>query len=554
MKKTAVIDFSADRLISIAADSVENHEYIKALKMLNKNAVLNGNDEDSYLLYAEIFDDMGLSEKSINNWFKYLDYAGDGADFAEAYEGLAVGFMAIGQDNNAAYYYNKLLMETESELTPENRQEIINAFLLNEKPSLRFAWPAKLADFTEELSKGIDLMRANDFEGAIAEFSKVSEGNDKYFVARNYIAMCKIIADRDDEAEQECLHILSLDKDNVHALTTLSAVKTQQHKWDEAKDLALRLLKLNVTDSDDMYKIATVCCENRLHAEAYDLFCRMDDRFAYDCSFLFFKAIAAYNSDKVEKSIQIFDTLLTIYPNAVTADYWYYVVLQESKKPFENRQELEYFYRLPRSECEANIALLTAFTRLSDTNAKKLQKEADISAAIHWCMDDGEPAAAEELKLIGAFAALKGGMDDTVRDILLDAFMNDAVKLELLSGLVQRNKGGTYGIVLCNTYRCITLVPVTLGRLKRKIFLHAYGLAFSRFAPFDVQNPVLLAASVEELYAKLEGEGLLSECTSVQTLAAGIVICSDIDYKDLGAKQVCSIFNANIDDVMHLIG
>ncbi|MGN0805914.1 MAG: hypothetical protein ACI4MC_02650, partial [Candidatus Coproplasma sp.] len=138
MKKTAAIDFSADRLISIAADSVENHEYIKALKMLNKNAVLNGNDEDSYLLYAEIFDDMGLSEKSVNGWFKYLDYAGDGADFAEAYEGLAVGFMGLGQDNFAAYYYNKLLMETESELTPENRQEIINAFLVKERPALRF--------------------------------------------------------------------------------------------------------------------------------------------------------------------------------------------------------------------------------------------------------------------------------------------------------------------------------------------------------------------------------------------------------------------------------
>ncbi|MGN1103474.1 MAG: hypothetical protein ACI4QI_01230 [Candidatus Coproplasma sp.] len=553
MKKTATIDFSADRLISIADESMENHEYIKALKMLNKNAVLNGNDEDSYLLYAEIFDDLNLSEKSVNGWFKYLDYAGDGADFAEAYEGLAVGYMALGQDTNAAYYYNKLLMETESELSPENRQEIINAFLVKEKPTLRFAWPAKLADYSEELSRGIDLMRESDFEGAIKEFEKVGEGNEKYNTARNYIAMCNIIADRDDEAERECLHILSIDPENVHALTTLSAVKTQQHKWAEAKELAYRLINLNVTDSDDLYKIATVCCENKLHAQAYDIFCRMDDRFAYDCNFLFFKAISAYNSDKIEKSIQIFDTLLTIYPNAVIADYWYYVVLEESKKPFEKRQELEYFYRLPRSECEANITLLTAFTRLSDKNAQKLLKETDLSAAIHWCMDEGDPNSADELKLVGAFAALKGGLDDTLRDILLDAFMPDAIKLELLSGLVQRNKGGTYGIVLCNLYRCITLAPVSLGRLKRKIFLSAYGLAFSRFAPFDSQNPVLLATATEGLYQKLEEEGGLSDCTSIPTLAAGIVLYSDIDKRDLESEQICSFFNANIDDVAHLI-
>ena len=55
------------------------------------------------------------------------------ADFAEAYEGLAVGFMSLGQDNFAAYYYNKLLMETDKELSPQNRKEIIDAFLLKEK-------------------------------------------------------------------------------------------------------------------------------------------------------------------------------------------------------------------------------------------------------------------------------------------------------------------------------------------------------------------------------------------------------------------------------------
>ena len=553
MKKTAEIDFSADRLLSIAADSVEQHNYIKALKMLNKNAVLNGNDEDSYLLYAEIFDDLGLNEKSINGWFKYLDYAGDGADFAEAYEGLAVGFMSLGQDNFAAYYYNKLLMETDKELSPQNRKEIIDAFLLKEKPALRFAWPAKLADYTAELSKGIDLMRANDFEGAIAEFEKVGEGNEKYFTARNYIAMCNIIADRDDDAEKECLHILEGDPNNVHALTTLSAVKSQQRKWNEAKELAYKLLKLNTTDSEDMYKIATVCCENKMHEEAYDLFCRMDDHFAYDCSFLFFKAIAAYNSDKIEKSIQIFDTLLTIYPNAVTADYWYYVVLEESKKPFEKRRELEYFYRLPRSECEANIAMLSAFTHLTDLNAQKLLKEADISGAIHWCMDEGEPNSTEELRLVGAFAALKGGLDDTVRDVLLDSFMPDHVKLELLSGRVQQNREGVYGIVVCNMYKSVTILRVELGRKKRKAFLHAYGLAYSRFAILDETYFLKIATATENLYKKLESENGLDECKSVPDIAAAIIKFSQIK-EELSLAQICDFFGADINKVEKITG
>ena len=98
MNKTSAIDLSADRLIAIAADLIEEHNYIGALKMLNKNAVLNGNDEDSFMLYAEAFDDMGLYEKCINGWFKYIDYAGENANLAEAYEGLAVSYMNLGQE------------------------------------------------------------------------------------------------------------------------------------------------------------------------------------------------------------------------------------------------------------------------------------------------------------------------------------------------------------------------------------------------------------------------------------------------------------------------
>lgn len=54
MTKTIDIDFSSDRLIGVAADMVDDHNYISALKMLNKNAELHCNDGDSFMLYAEI--------------------------------------------------------------------------------------------------------------------------------------------------------------------------------------------------------------------------------------------------------------------------------------------------------------------------------------------------------------------------------------------------------------------------------------------------------------------------------------------------------------------
>lgn len=554
MNKTNSIDFSADRLLTIASDSLESHDYIAALKMLNKNAVLNGNDEDSFMLYAETFDDMGLYEKCVNGWFKYIDYAGDGADFAEAYEGLAISYMNMGQENFAAFYYNKLLMETDSELTPESRQEIIDAFLKTEKPSLRFAYPPRLADYSEEMEAGMESMRNNDFNAAELQFEKVREGNEKFLAARNYIAMCKVITDRNEQAEEECRNILLHDPENVQALTTLAAVKSQLKQTDEAKEIAFKLLGLNPTSSEDIYKIAAVCCENGLHEQAYDTFSKLDETFDYDLSVLFFKAVSAYNSGNTEKSLEIFDTLLTIYPNAVAADYWHSFVLAESKLSKEKREPLDYYYRLPKDECETNIGILSAFNSLSDSTCRKISGSEDISTAVHWCFDEGDPSASHELKMLGALSALKGGMDDTVRDVLLDSFVADGLKMELLSAIVQRNEEGEYGIVICNIYKRITLVPITVGRAKRKTFVRAYSLAFSRFAILEAEYAYMLAASAEKLYSKLKEEGRLGDCRSVSSLAAAIVKYSEIKGSGLTDDQLCSFFNTTKEKIENLLG
>ena len=137
MSKVTKIDLGGDRLISLAADLVDNHNYIGALKILNKNYELNGNDDDSLMLYAEIFDDMGLYEKCVNGWFKYVDEA-DFADMSDCYEGLAVSYMNLGNEHYSAYYYNKLLSESD-EVDPEMREEILSEFTSKDENQLKFS-------------------------------------------------------------------------------------------------------------------------------------------------------------------------------------------------------------------------------------------------------------------------------------------------------------------------------------------------------------------------------------------------------------------------------
>ena len=143
------IDFSDDRLLTLAARKLDDHNLIGALKILNKNAELNFDDDRSFMLYAEVFDDMELYEKSVNNWFRYLDEAPEG-DLADAYEGLAVNYMNLDNEHFAAYYYNKLLIETD-DLSPDARREIIDGFLRKRENPLHFVYPPQIADFSAEM-------------------------------------------------------------------------------------------------------------------------------------------------------------------------------------------------------------------------------------------------------------------------------------------------------------------------------------------------------------------------------------------------------------------
>lgn len=548
MSKTLDIDLSDDRLISIASDLVDNHNYISALKMLNKNADLSGDDEDSLMLYAEIFDDMGLYEKSVNGWFRFMD-ATDLGDMAECYEGLAVNYMNLGNEHFAAYYYNKLLFETD-DVDAAMREDILKDFMSGDENPLKFVYPPNLADCSEIILNGIERMKAGDYDGAVAEFDRVAEGNSKYSHARNYIAMCQIICDKTEEAEQECLNILKHQPDNVQALTTLAAVKTEDGKRDEARLLAQRLLALEVTSDEDIYKIATVCCENKMHEEAYSLFCRLSPSYDYDLNVLFFKGVSAFNCGKYEESFNAFDDLVTIYPEAVTGRYFYNLARELKKKG--EISELGYFYRLPANLRESSLKVLAAFSQLSVADAKKLAQEVDLSLCIKWCFDECELKSAE-LQSLAAQAAVKGGLDDIVRGILLNAFADDKMKIEMLAALAERNEFDCFGVVICNIYKRLSVMPLDIGRYKKKAFVKAYSRLFAHFALLDDDYSAVFSDAAERLYYKLEKEERLDEVKNQDVLTAAVYVFSKVRAAEVKGNKLYEFFEVKKEQVDRLV-
>jgi len=532
------MDFGEQRLLRLASEMVDNHNLIGALKLLNKNAQQNGNSENSLMLYAEIFDDMQLYEKCVNYWFRFLD-AHKNLDIADAYEGLAVAFMNMGNEHFAAFYYNKLLQETD-DLPKEAREDIIKAFMRKEESPLKIVYPPKYADYSKQLAEGVDYMRINDFDSAIKTFEEVQEGNEKYLVARNYIAMCKIISDKCEEAERECLNILKVDPDNIQALTTLAAVKTEQKNGEEGKILAERLVNIKAENIDDIYKIATVCCENKMHGKAYELFCKLESELGYDCTVLYFKAISAYNSGNLKGSLEAFEKLLTIYPNAVTAKFYYQYIKGEPEE-----KELSYFYRLPAKERESSLKFLSAFVKLTPKTANSITDIMDITECIRWCFDEGDLKEDSELYHLAASCAVQAKADDLVREILLNAFYSDALKIRALSLLAERNEQNEFGVVICNMYKRLQTHKLNLGRAKRKYFITSYANLFSRFCIIEERYGVKFKNICQKLYRKMEEANALDICKDVNSLTAAIFSLANIAEVGIDKKAAHKFFDAD---------
>ena len=550
MSKTVQIDLSGDRLISIAADMVDEHNYIGALKMLNKNAEITGNDEDSYMLYAEIFDDIGLYERSVHNWFKFMDLA-QFTELSECYEGLAVGYMNLGNDHFSAYYYNKLLMET-NEVDAATREQIVRDFLSVENNHLKFVWPPEIADVSDIISEGVNFMKLGDYEKAYDKFDLVAEGNPKWGAARNYMAMCLIVQDRNDQAEQECLRVLEKYPDNIQALTTLAAVKTEAGKHSEAHELTRRLLALDLKDSDEIYKIATVCGENKFHEDAYHLFCKMENDYAYDLNILYFKAVSAFNAQRYEESFEAFDKLLTVYPDAVTAQYWYGVA--RSLREEDKWEELSYFYTLPQQLKQSSLKMLAAFLKLPKKQAEQLADELNISGPIRWCFDDTTPASTEELQLLAAHAAVKAKMDDYIRDLLLQPFISDRIKIDILENLAERNTENNFGVVVCNVYKRVTMRKLYTGIKKRVNFVRAYSRLVAHFSILDDEYGERFAVACEKLYGRLESEERLDAAKDVDALTAAVFVEADVSDAGVTKENLYAFFDVSEERIKNLRG
>ena len=546
--KTAKIDFSRERLASLADKYYNEGKFLSALRLAYKEWELYGGDGEVYARFSDIYEGMDLHITAINFWFRFLDEARE-EDLPDIYEGLAVNYLHQGNETQSAYYYNKLI-DADETLPEETKLEIVQAFSKDKKDKFRFVYPPRLADYSKEISLGSEALKRGDCKGAVEVLSSVCKGSKDYAEAREMQAVAYLLDGDMDSAEACCKELLQDDPENVRVLATLSAVYLESGKKEESREIAKYLCLQEQTNTDELYKVATVCCENGLHEEAYKKFCQMEEKVPFDGRMLYFKAVSAYKSGRLDEAEKTFDVLCTVYPDAEVAKYYlrnlreYKAEIEEGKENVEKPPEPTYFYHLPQEEREERCRTLIRIGKSPKDEAQLFGLIAWHDGYFRWCFDEMD-GTDHDLQYLGLTTAEHVRADDFLREILLDCEVLDLLKIEVLRMLYERNEDMDIGIVLCHIYRRLHLQKISIGKKKRKRFIEAYAQVASKFVVVSDEHGKKIKETAEKTYQELERVDALDLVEKTEDCACAIFLLSGLKELRGNVETVAKAFDAD---------
>lgn len=539
-----------DRLQRMAEKAYSEGAYISALRFLRSAIEEGGASVSAYFRMADVYENLGLQTYAIKWLYKCLDVC-DEEDLPDVYEGLAVNYLNLGNEGASAYYYNRLI-GVDDTLTAENKIEIAQAFSRSPKDEIRFVWPPKLADFSKEMEEGARALKRGNCRAAVAEYSKVEKGSKEYVEARRMQAVAELLEGNHLVAEQICLNALEDEPEDVQTLSTLAAVYLEQGRPEESLRLAKQLSGMQGKTTEEEYKIATVCCENGMHAEAYAIFLRLEERMPYDGRMLYFKAVAAAKSGHLEAAERTLDKFCTLYPDGVVGKYY----LREIRKMLAGGEDttstFTYFYAVPKPAKDLICQTLISLGKMPSIRAAVFSGEEDFIEDLLWCFDEMD-GMDQDLQYVALMVAEHVRADEFLKDMLLDFEVSDLLKVETLRALYERNEGETVSIVLCNIYRSLHLRRIKIGKKKRKKFIGGYARVASKFAIISPSYGGKLQRAAERLYRAIEAEEATDLFAFEDDVACAIYLSSGLKELGTDLSQIAEAFDADASRVKLLL-
>ena len=133
--KIKKIDFSRARIAALADKYYNEGNHLAALRLAYTELEKFGGDGDVFTRLSDIYESMGLHGSAVNWWYRFLDIATED-DLPDIYEGLAVNYLSMGNEAQAAFYYNRLI-DSDDLMPNETKMDIAAAFSHEKKSRFR---------------------------------------------------------------------------------------------------------------------------------------------------------------------------------------------------------------------------------------------------------------------------------------------------------------------------------------------------------------------------------------------------------------------------------
>ena len=542
---TVKFDEKPRRLRALAEKYYDEGDYLSALRFFRREERTYGADSELYARIADVYENMGMHEQAIKEIFFALEFAQTEEDVIDAYEGLAVNYMNSGKSDVSAYYYH-MLLTTDEQITQDEKLEIMSYFARDKKSPVRVVYPPAQADFSEEMDAGSQALKDGKLSLAIQMLSAVPQGNCDFVEAQQLTAVAMLLDGRAREAKIACERALQENPNDVQTRATLAAVYMELGEPERSYDLAVQLCAMPLHSTDELYKVATVCCENGLHEEAFQRFSQLEQRLPSDLKVLYFKGVAAYQSGRKAEAERALDKLCTLAPNAVVAKF-YLTALRKGEDV-----EFTYFYRVPQETRELRCRLLIELGKnVSKKEAAQYGNDEDLAECLLWCFDEMD-GMDEDLQYMAYMVAARTRSDDFLRASFLDPKVSDFLKVEALRRIFERNCDDSYGVVVGDVYRDLDVRRISVGNKKRGTFIRAYSKIASRFAPFGKGYARQIQVAAETLYRALAFNDTL-ELAEEDDVAVAIYFLAGLKEFGVDVDVVSEKFSANATRVRLLL-
>ncbi len=537
MKETIQkLNFDDDFLIESAEKRYDEGDYLGALTVLNKRETLHEPLADAYAVYADVYEAMGLYGEAVDAWYRFLDTCNE-EDFAEGYEGLAVAFLNMGNEFQAAFYYHRAYEEDMEE--PEV-EEFVEP---EEPPKLRLVHGEGSGEGAREaIAEGLALLRGGNLAGARLAFSQVEDDNEEYPSAAGLSAMCTLMLGDEAGAAEECRRVLEKYPNNVQALTTYCAVLGAREDREGAREAAKKLASLPCEETDDLYRAATALCETGLDEEAFAKLRVLRERLPYDENVLWFSAVAAVHTERTEAAIDALEMLVTVYPRKAVAK-WYLERLREMRDGGE-RVTMNYYYHMPEAKYRAIAENFLRICNLDEEAAEALSSSQELAEDFRLAFDEME-GRDEKLQVIAGRVAARCRADALLREVLIDWEEDESVKLSILHELVARNEDNSFGTVVCNLYKEFYIHELDIDKRKQAAFMQAFADVYAKFALLAEEHEGKICAAAEDVYHSLAEVGAWEYFDERASLAAAIYRESRLKDGVRKFSDIVEMFGAN---------